>query len=815
MPETDLLHLQELPSERLLEKVFGASFERLPDDSQHLLMALALFDAPATREAWQATARVPAQGFDFGIEGLKNWMLIEHDTVNDRYDLLAITKEFALKRLRDQSTDIAADLQRNRLNYYTEFTGVNGRNRRNHEKLVADWANVWQTVLVTTKQWEVASGSWPLSPDAHGVGNSIIVLANNLDMFCRERGYHQERLHLCKNAAKAADLLGLEEHLGPLAYSVGWILCDTQPDLRAAEDWAKWALGALERIGRGTGYALRLLARIERSRLASRLDKTMPEHERVNSYLSRATIAFMNDMDARGLARVYSDWGLFLFRTDEFRESLRKHRQALEMFEQEDDEAGIAHTQVNLGDVYVKMGQFDTAWPYYLRALDISRTSLLTQTAAESEHGLARVLLGKWSQSRDFQRRENLESARSRALAARDMFVKLAMHRELASVDLTIECIDSALAEQLKPVTERSDTMRSADADAYADLEIFVTKDGEVFVHSFQGERLGTISSDMLEEIKMVMDLIDEDRTSAQSLRNFGTNLYRMLFSLNVHTHFNQTEAAARVKGQGLRIRLTVEAGALSEIPWEFLFRQEGSYFLAADENMVLSHYVRIPQQLAPIAPDAGSLRMLLIVANPSDQVPLNPDDWDARVRKKLKEPIAQNKIAIETVKHATRQNIATAVMTHKPNIVQFVGHGVYDGNMGFLLLVNENTGKSWRVSDDTFRNMFRSVRTQLGLVSLVSCETAQGTPLRGFLGVAPKLVEMGVPAVVAMRYPISIAAAEVFLEEFYRAIADLRPVDWATQWARNQIGIAFGFDNREFATPVLFMRAKDGRIFA
>ena len=74
--------------------------------------------------------------------------------------------------------------------------------------------------------------------------------------------------------------------------------------------------------------------------------------------------------------------------------------------------------------------------------------------------------------------------------------------------------------------------------------------------------------------------------------------------------------------------------------------------------------------------------------------------------------------------------------------------------------------------------------------------------------------MQKGVPAVVAMQYCIKIKSALLFIEEFYQAIAARKPVDWAVHYARNQIFQEFGLDNREFATPVLYMRAKDGNIF-
>ncbi len=79
--------------------------------------------------------------------------------------------------------------------------------------------------------------------------------------------------------------------------------------------------------------------------------------------------------------------------------------------------------------------------------------------------------------------------------------------------------------------------------------------------------------------------------------------------------------------------------------------------------------------------------------------------------------------------------------------------------------------------------------------------------------GTAPNLVGRGIPAVVAMQYSILDNTAKLFADEFYRTLALGYPVDAAIQSTRNAISMEVGLDKRDFATPVLYMRAKDGII--
>ena len=62
------------------------------------------------------------------------------------------------------------------------------------------------------------------------------------------------------------------------------------------------------------------------------------------------------------------------------------------------------------------------------------------------------------------------------------------------------------------------------------------------------------------------------------------------------------------------------------------------------------------------------------------------------------------------------------------------------------------------------------------------------------------------------MQFEITDQAAVVFAQEFYSALADNYPVDAALTEARKAI---FARGNKiEWGTPVLYMRAPDGRIF-
>jgi hypothetical protein len=107
---------------------------------------------------------------------------------------------------------------------------------------------------------------------------------------------------------------------------------------------------------------------------------------------------------------------------------------------------------------------------------------------------------------------------------------------------------------------------------------------------------------------------------------------------------------------------------------------------------------------------------------------------------------------------------------------------------------------------------MIRDHRS-LRLVVLNACEGARSARDDPFGGVAQALVRQGIPAVIAMQFEISDPAALIFSHSFYQAIADGLPVDVATLEARRSM---FADGNEvEWATPVLYLRSPDGRVFA
>jgi hypothetical protein len=169
--------------------------------------------------------------------------------------------------------------------------------------------------------------------------------------------------------------------------------------------------------------------------------------------------------------------------------------------------------------------------------------------------------------------------------------------------------------------------------------------------------------------------------------------------------------------------------------------------------------------------------------------------------------------VQLDLLSEATLSALRRKLRGSEYHILHFIGHGGFDRETqeGVLVLCDE-AGSGRLVAAQRLGTILRDHRS-LRLVVLNACEGSRATRADPFAGVAQTIVQQGVPAVVAMQFEITDHAAITFAKEFYTAIADGYPVDAALSEAR--IGIHADDNDIEWGTPVLYLRAPDGRLFS
>ncbi|MGI6368210.1 MAG: CHAT domain-containing protein [Anaerolineae bacterium] len=288
--------------------------------------------------------------------------------------------------------------------------------------------------------------------------------------------------------------------------------------------------------------------------------------------------------------------------------------------------------------------------------------------------------------------------------------------------------------------------------------------------------------------------------------RRLGRLLANAIFRHEVALVWYESYQIAKERNCGLRLRLHIESWELARLPWELLFDTRADEFMAFDERVSITRYIRL-NSAPPVLQGSEALSILVVAASPTDEAPLRWENEIALLREAV-EPLARlGKVMLTICEHATRESLHAALVESRPHVVHLIGHAEYDvlQQQGFMVLEDANR-RSVHVDATELARLLRRYGTHA--VILNACESARGI----WAGLAPTLVRADVPAVVAMQWPIEDRAALTFSKAFYRTLAAGRPIDACVSEGRVAIDTAAPH-TLMWAAPVLFIRSLDGQL--
>jgi hypothetical protein len=299
--------------------------------------------------------------------------------------------------------------------------------------------------------------------------------------------------------------------------------------------------------------------------------------------------------------------------------------------------------------------------------------------------------------------------------------------------------------------------------------------------------------------------------------REIGDQLFRALFSGPIRTLWDQSLGTVRSRpGWGLRIKLKLDVAGhdlahLASLPWELLWQKETEDFLSLSRHSPFVRYLDVPRPVAPIR--VGSkLRILVATSSPGNLASLNL----AEEKKKLKDACRHWKgVDVQFLDNAEPGSVRQALLSGIFHVFHFMGHGGFDATTGEGALYFERAGgEAEAISGRALATFLKDFKS-LGLVLLNACDTGKvaAEGLHPFSGVASALVLAGMPAVIAMQFPISDQAAIAFSAAFYQRLALGDPLDAAVVEGRQAV-LSAESRGPEWATPVLLSRAPDANVF-
>jgi CHAT domain-containing protein len=339
------------------------------------------------------------------------------------------------------------------------------------------------------------------------------------------------------------------------------------------------------------------------------------------------------------------------------------------------------------------------------------------------------------------------------------------------------------------------------------------------------------------EEVEVFFDASLRDSCAALGRRELdlagmfalGRQLGDLLMPPAARAFYDRSRARLR-DGEGLRLRIRFDTWAVADVPWEFALlppagrggdEADAAGFLALNPRLSIVRYEPLSEPLETLAPvEAQKLRLVAVLSTPSADPEWPPLALEAEARGLEKALAERPEIELVERRDATLPDLEDAI-SGGAHIFHFAGHGRFAATLGErigetvgrgFLVLRDAAGHAAEVAADTLvvNLQGRGVR----LAVLGACEGAKRDAVNPWTGIAPALVRGGLPAVVAMQATLRDESAVAFSARFYRALAEGEPIDAAVAAGRLAIFNQGGAAERDWGTPVLYLRAASGVLF-
>jgi CHAT domain-containing protein len=369
-------------------------------------------------------------------------------------------------------------------------------------------------------------------------------------------------------------------------------------------------------------------------------------------------------------------------------------------------------------------------------------------------------------------------------------------------------------------------------------LEILVLPDGrkyQILAQSPSGKAEATaqppknIRNDILELQSALLRSSSLHRGQAAShlglgadekmVEELGGKLYSFLFADDIASFYRKSLQDAIQAGEKLRIKLRVDKlRELSRVPWEALYDVKTRTFLSAELKTL---FTRAVDATDTAIRKPKKLHMLGMIAGPTSfgNAPLAPLDVDLekiKIERALEPLRADDKVTVAwtisgSYRDFRRRLRSPDCQTEGWTIFHFIGHGDFDESIGKGFLIFEQAGGS--AGEARYPETLTPLLTDTGgpqLVILNACNGARSGSGDLFSSTAAALALAGVPAVIAMQFPVSDGMAIAFSEYFYTYLAEGYSIHQAL--AQTRIDLR-GRRMAEWISPVLYMQSSDGQI--
>lgn len=238
------------------------------------------------------------------------------------------------------------------------------------------------------------------------------------------------------------------------------------------------------------------------------------------------------------------------------------------------------------------------------------------------------------------------------------------------------------------------------------------------------------------------------------------------------------------------------------QIPWESMRPNGFPAPIFQDDDCTFVQYLDLDNDNIPAHPK-GRLKLALVLSQPQNQLAFGEPEF----RTSLKQELRRTEIDVDIIEPANRKTLIEHFKDNQYHFVQFVGHGGFDPHQQtYTFLLTDENHVADPISGEGIAKILHNTKPTLRLVNMITCNggrTSKWSNFNWFGSLAGAMVENGIPNVIAMQYPISVAAAKVFNREFFPELLKTLRFDRALAHARRQLSVQR--ENFEWATPTWF----------
>ncbi|MEH2105658.1 cell division protein HetF [Nostoc sp.] len=309
-----------------------------------------------------------------------------------------------------------------------------------------------------------------------------------------------------------------------------------------------------------------------------------------------------------------------------------------------------------------------------------------------------------------------------------------------------------------------------------------------------------------------------------------GQQFYNALFQGTLRDSWITAQGIAQNHQQVLRLRLGLKDTRLARLPWEVM--HAGDRPLATGPYVAFSRFQSgilgasplrslrgaTPTRNMPIPLEHGGIKVLMVIASPSDQVRLDLQKQEAiklqaelhRVPRLAEGSNRFPEIELTVLDQPGREELTQALEQGRYHVLHYSGHSNLGGNGGEIYLASRRTGLTEILSGDDLAGLLVNNNIQMAVFnSCLGAYTAASDPSgdTGERNLAESLVKRGIRSVLAMSERIPDEVALTLTQLFYRNLSQGYPVDLCVSRVRQGLISAYGSHQMYWALPILYLQ--------